>query len=72
MKTIATIRVEFDHADYAARFGIDLFDVPADVRALVEDVAAAFRDGGLIGWLSGREAQKLRWTHALRLPDSVA
>lgn len=46
MKTIATIRVEFDHADYAARFGIDPFDVPADVRALVEDVASAFRDGG--------------------------
>lgn len=34
-------------------------------------ILAAFRDGGLIGWLSGREAQKLRWTHALRLPDSV-
>lgn len=34
-------------------------------------ILAAFRAGTLIGWLSGVEAQKLRWTHALRLPDSV-
>lgn len=33
---------------------------------------ARFRGDVLVGWMSGVEAPKLDWTHALRLPDFVS
>lgn len=46
MKTVVTVRVEFDHAEFAARFGVDAGEVPGEVRGFAEDVAGGFRDGG--------------------------